>query len=76
MLEMGLHVTFVADNLACEQPYAHDLQQLGVEFWHAPYIQSVSELLAHDWASEYILCRDSSAGCAAVVESIAQPVAV
>jgi GT2 family glycosyltransferase/glycosyltransferase involved in cell wall biosynthesis len=59
MLDMGLHVTFVADNLEYQQPYAHDLQQLGVEFWHGPHIRSVSELLEKNGRSYdiVVLCR-------------------
>mgnify|MGYP000258116899 CR=1 FL=1 len=59
MVDMGLHVTFVADNLEYQQPYAHDLQQLGVEFWHGPHIQSVTELLEKNGQSYdiVVLCR-------------------
>ena len=59
MVGMGLHVTFVADNLEYQQPYAKDLQQLGVEFWHGPHIQSVTELLKQNGASYdvVVLCR-------------------
>jgi GT2 family glycosyltransferase len=59
MVDMGLHVTFVADNLEYQQPYAHDLQQLGVEFWHGPHIRSVTELLEKNGQSFdiVVLCR-------------------
>lgn len=45
MVELGCKVSFVADSLEYCQPYVRDLQQVGVEVWHAPYAKSVSELL-------------------------------
>lgn len=45
LLELGCKVSFVADNLECRQPYARALQQAGVEVWHGPYVQSVSQFL-------------------------------
>ena len=45
LVGMGVHVTFVADNLEYRQPYVRDLQQQGVEVWYAPHIQSVTQLL-------------------------------
>ena len=42
---MGVHVTFVADNLEHRQPYVRQLQQSGVEVWYGPYIGSVTELI-------------------------------
>jgi GT2 family glycosyltransferase/glycosyltransferase involved in cell wall biosynthesis len=46
MIDAGAKVTFVADNLEHRQPYVRQLQQRGVEVSFAPYVRSVSELIA------------------------------
>lgn len=59
MTDMGVQVSFVADNLEYRQPYVHHLQQVGVEVWHRPHIQSVAQLLEQR-GSHYdviIFCR-------------------
>lgn len=59
LVGLGYKVSFVADSLEYRQPYIHDLQQIGVEVWHAPYIKSVSQLL-EERGSQYdsiIFCR-------------------
>ena len=43
--EFGCKVAFVADNLEHPQPYTHDLQQLGIEVLHGPYLSSVKSYL-------------------------------
>jgi GT2 family glycosyltransferase/glycosyltransferase involved in cell wall biosynthesis len=56
---MGVHVTFVADNLEYRQPYVQQLQQAGIEVWYAPYIASVAELIERT-GSRYdavMICR-------------------
>jgi GT2 family glycosyltransferase/glycosyltransferase involved in cell wall biosynthesis len=45
LVELGCKVSFIADNLEHRQPYVHNLQQTGIEVWHAPYIHSVTQLL-------------------------------
>ena len=42
---MGVAVSFVADNLEYRQPYVRQLQQMGIEVWHSPHVQSVEHLL-------------------------------
>ena len=59
MSDMGVQVSFVADNLEYRQPYVHNLQQAGVEVWHRPHVQSVAQLLEQE-ASHFdviIFCR-------------------
>lgn len=46
MIAAGSKVTFIADNLEHREPYVRDLQQRGVEVLFAPYVRSVSDLLA------------------------------
>jgi GT2 family glycosyltransferase/glycosyltransferase involved in cell wall biosynthesis len=46
MIEAGAKVTLVADNLEHRQPYVRQLQQCGVEVLFAPYVRSVSQLIA------------------------------
>lgn len=45
LVGLGYKVSFVADSLEYGQPYVRNLQQIGVEVWHAPYIKSVAQLL-------------------------------
>ena len=57
--ELGCKVAFVADNLEHSQPYTHDLQQLGIEVLHHPYLSSVESYLrfhAHEH-DVIVLCR-------------------
>ena len=59
LVELGCKVSFVADNLEFRQPYVHDLQQAGIEVWHAPYVKSVAHLIQKH-GSQYdvfIFCR-------------------
>jgi GT2 family glycosyltransferase/glycosyltransferase involved in cell wall biosynthesis len=59
LVELGCKVSFIADNLEHPQPYVHNLQQAGIEVWHAPYINSVTQLL-ETHGSRYdviIFCR-------------------
>ena len=59
LVELDCKVSFVADNLEHSQPYVHDLQQAGIEVWHAPYIKSVANLIRKH-GSQYdviIFCR-------------------
>lgn len=61
LVELDCKVSFVADNLEHSQPYVHDLQQAGIEVWHAPYIKSVANLIRKH-GSQYdviIFCRHS-----------------
>jgi O-antigen biosynthesis protein len=46
MIDAGAKVTFVGDNLEHRQPYVRQLQQRGVEVLFAPYVRSVSQLIA------------------------------
>jgi glycosyltransferase involved in cell wall biosynthesis len=59
LVSMGVHVTFVAENLEYRQPYVRDLQQQGVEVWYAPHIQSVTQLLEQRGAlfDTVMICR-------------------
>jgi len=59
LVGMGVHVTFVTENLEYRQPYVHDLQQQGVEVWYAPHIQSVTQLLEQRGAlfDTVMICR-------------------
>ena len=59
LVGMGVHVTFVAENLEYRQPYVRDLQQQGVEVWYAPHIQSVTQLLEQRGAlfDTVMICR-------------------
>ena len=65
MTEMGVQVSFVADNLEYRQPYVHNLQQAGVEVWYRPYVQSVTQLLEQEgshfdvivFCRHYIACQ-------------------
>jgi GT2 family glycosyltransferase/glycosyltransferase involved in cell wall biosynthesis len=59
LVGMGVHVTFVADNLEYRQPYVRELQQQGVEVWYAPHIQSVTQLLEQRGAlfDTVMICR-------------------
>lgn len=45
LVGMGVHVTFVADNLEAREPYTSQLRAEGVEVWHSPYVTSVKQLL-------------------------------
>jgi glycosyltransferase involved in cell wall biosynthesis len=59
LVGMGVHVTFVAENLEYRQPYVRDLQQQGVEVWYAPHIHSVTQLLEQRGAlfDTVMICR-------------------
>jgi GT2 family glycosyltransferase/glycosyltransferase involved in cell wall biosynthesis len=59
MTEMGVQVSFVADNLEYRQPYVSQLQQTGIEVWHRPHLRSVAQLLEQDGAhfDVIIFCR-------------------
>ena len=59
LVGMGVHVTFVAENLEYRQPYVRDLQQQGVEVWYSPHIQSVTQLLEQRGAlfDTVMICR-------------------
>lgn len=46
MVEAGCKVVFVAENLEHRQPYVGMLQQRGVEVLFAPYVRSVSDVIA------------------------------
>ena len=46
MIDEGAKVTFVGDNLEHRLPYVRQLQQRGVEVVFAPYVRSVSQLIA------------------------------
>ena len=41
----GCKVTFVAENLQKLEPYAHDLQQMGIEVLFAPFVSSIEGLI-------------------------------
>ena len=41
LVELGCSVTFVSERLQYKQPYARQLQQAGVQFWHRPYFKSI-----------------------------------
>jgi glycosyltransferase involved in cell wall biosynthesis len=41
MRDMGCKVTFVADNLEHRQPYVSQIQAMGVEVLHHPYLSSI-----------------------------------
>jgi GT2 family glycosyltransferase/glycosyltransferase involved in cell wall biosynthesis len=68
MTEMGVQVSFVADNLEFRQPYVRNLQQSGVEVWHRPHVQSVAQLLEQEgshfdviiFCRHYIACQYTS----------------
>ena len=45
-VEAGTRVTFVGDNLEYREPYVRQLQQAGVEVMYAPYVRSVTDLIA------------------------------
>lgn len=45
MVELGHKVSFIADNLEYRQPYICELQQIGVQVWHHPYVDSVAQFL-------------------------------
>ena len=45
LIGMGVHVSFVAENMEYREPYVRDLRQQGVEVWHWPHIQSVKQLI-------------------------------
>ena len=59
LVGMGVHVTFVAENLEYRQPSVRDLQQQGVEVWYSPHIQSVTQLLEQRGAlfDTVMICR-------------------
>ena len=59
LVGMGVHVTFIAENLEYRQPYVRDLQQRGVEVWYSPHIQSVTQLLEQRGAlfDTVMICR-------------------
>jgi GT2 family glycosyltransferase/glycosyltransferase involved in cell wall biosynthesis len=59
LVGMGVHVTFVAENLEYRQPYVRDLQQQGVEVWYSPHINSVTQLLEQRGAlfDTVMICR-------------------
>ncbi len=46
LVELGCKVSLVADNVEHRQPYVRKLQQAGIEVWHYPFVDSVSQLLA------------------------------
>lgn len=46
MKDLGCHVTFLPETLEGREPYAGELRRLGVEVLHAPYAESVEEILA------------------------------
>ncbi len=46
LTELSCKVTFVADNLEHREPYVRELQQRGVEVLFAPYVRSVSDVIA------------------------------
>jgi GT2 family glycosyltransferase len=52
MKDLGCHVTFLPETLESREPATRELQQLGVEVLHAPYVGSVEEILA-ERAAEY-----------------------
>ena len=56
---LGAKVTFVADNLQRLEPYARDLQQLGVEVLYAPQVRSVANYIEQHGAQYDVitLCR-------------------
>lgn len=54
MQSMGCKVTFVAANLERREPYVGELQQMGVEVLHAPFVRSVDELI-RDRGAEFDL---------------------
>ncbi len=59
LISTGCKVTFVADNLLADEPYAQQLRDVGIEVLHSPYVQSVGEYL-NKHAGEYdivTLCR-------------------
>ena len=59
MRDMGCKVTFVADNLEHRQPYVGQIQAMGVEVLHHPYLSSIRQLIERD-AIHYdvvMLCR-------------------
>ena len=59
LTELGVQVSFVADNLEYRQPSVRQLQQIGIEVWHRPHVQSIDALLEHE-GSHYdaiIFCR-------------------
>ena len=43
--EEGFHPIFCPMNLMAPSPYLEELEELGVEYWHAPYVSSVTEYL-------------------------------
>jgi GT2 family glycosyltransferase len=45
MQEEGCKVTFVAENLQQLEPYARDLQQMGIEVLYAPFVTSIEALI-------------------------------
>jgi len=59
MRNMGCKVTFVADNLEYREPYVSQIQAMGVEVLHHPYVSSIRKLIEQN-AVHYdvvTLCR-------------------
>ncbi len=57
--DIGCRVTFVADNLLADEPYAQALRDAGIEVLHAPHVHSLKEFLTRR-GGEYdvvTLCR-------------------
>jgi len=57
--DIGCGVTFVADNLLADEPYAQALRDAGIEVLHAPHVHSLKEFLIRR-GGEYdvvTLCR-------------------
>ena len=59
LLRLGCKVTFAADNLLADEPYAQHLRDEGIEVLHAPHVNSMGEYLC-DHGGQYdvvTLCR-------------------
>ena len=59
LVDGGCKVTFAADNLLAEEPYAQQLRDEGIEVLHAPHVQSMGDYLRKH-AGQYdvvTLCR-------------------
>ena len=57
--DIGCRVTFAADNLLADEPYAQALRDAGIEVLHAPHVHSLKEFLTRR-GGEYdvvTLCR-------------------
>ena len=57
--DLGCKVTFAADNLLADEPYAQLLRDEGIEVLHAPHVQSMKDYLQlHGGAYDVVtLCR-------------------